>query len=453
MRKHYAGLLLSLLATAALAQDDSCTSGPHYVGPNKPLEFEVADGALWAAWNGEALQPVTGPLLSPAEGVSLLAVAAVTDDGFRSPVCWNEIVVDNTPPEVLSRFEPEPIDDGKGSAWLPDGAVLFVDLVDDLAGGASMSLRSGIHSVASADGHLEHVLPSAGELQWSVRAEDRVGNSVTVSLQPVSIDSEPPSIEWIWDGFHRPHQKGWLVGPETGLAVQADDAGSGIPSDHETFGPWSFAEGSLDPIRVRYLDRVGNVGRLESGPIVVDRDPPNITWSILDEPVRGLDGADYYGPEVTVEVTVTDELSGLETLRFDMQDIDVDQSIAETRRWSFLASGGSAQLFAKDAAGNSTEIDVLWQTDLDPPVLSMICNGEEVGFDQEIVTDSGCRIDVSDAASGVASWSWSRRGSDTVHTVPELRLPDRGRFHVSGTAVDLVGNKAVRDWILIVRAP
>ncbi len=437
---------------AQAVESPNCAPSQHFVAPGAPLQFDVGEGRLLSAWQGEVLHASNSDLIAPQDGISFLAVASVDRDGIRSEVCWHQIIVDTQPPEVTAVFDPLSVQDNQGKSWLKPGAELVVHTADLVSGDPHVQLLSGGTVLAEGTTTLRRTLPATGKMDLELVAHDRVGNQARLRLDPVEIDAIQPTLSWAWNGYSEQRPEGWVVGPNTTLNLVANDDQSGL-RDRDTAPedpPWSFTDGPAEQsFAITRMDRVDNQATLETGPILVDRIPPRVSSTILGDWVAGEDGDRFYAEPVSIEVAAIDNLSGTVSVQF----LDDDGS------WKTVVDlvegvNQSAQIQARDAAGNQSSHRVRWRTDRTPPELNMLCNEQLVSVEARIVTGSACQVGVTDPGGvGVERWSWSRTGINVPHTEPRIRLPNRGRFHIVANAVDRLGNQTVKDWILIVEAP
>ncbi|MFP4196024.1 MAG: Ig-like domain-containing protein [Methanomassiliicoccales archaeon] len=295
-------------------------------------------------------------LLDLADGVHLIEVNA-TDALGNWAVHGHSVQVDSTPPwlnllspqeEVINHSSPTvEVDSGDEGSGLA-GCALRVD------GGAWIEFSSS-HTLSLSEG--EHLL--------EVRAEDQLGNTVTVNTT-LTVDLTPPSLDIV-----DPADGALLNSSQCRLEWSSSDGLSGVQGHWVRVdgGEWETASSPLDldlgdgnhGVEVRVSDAAGNRVTVEAG-ISVDTMPPKV---LVDPP--GLVSTS----NLSVNWTVTEEGSGIQS-----QWVRVDGgewTPAQGTEHSLELDDGEhfIEVRVKDRAGHVAKGHTNVTVDTVPPVLNI----------------------------------------------------------------------------------
>jgi hypothetical protein len=273
--------------------------------------------------------------------------------------------LDKTPPSVIGTANPLP----NANGWNNSNVTISFTCSDG---------RSGIRSCPAS---ATFTANTAGQLITGT-AVDFASNSTSVSVGPINIDKNAPTLSGAPLGS--PNGAGWY-NSEVEIAWTCTDTGGA-----------NFASGACDDSIVAgdgfgltaskvVTDRAGNSSLLAvSSPAVnIDQTAPEISALAVPQP----NGAGWNNTDVTVTFSCADATSGIVACPGDMQ----------------LSSDGAGQAVSGttyDAAGNSASTTAFASIDMTPPAVTVtgVVNG---GTYLEGGYSAGCST--VDALSGVAS--------------------------------------------------
>lgn len=345
----------ALLVEAPPSASEEATVPVRAVAPGAevPLPASAPERTVEAVLGGGLAVPSAGPLRAPAEeGFHWLALVSRDAAGNPSPVGWELLLVDGTPPRVDLAVTPSPVAAVDGRGWVPNGATLIASAEDDLsavvrtaAAAAGDPIEAeGVTASVAIEGTRRELLILTG---W---AEDEAGNRSGEARLEVLLDPWPPQGRIECVGRCAGAGAGWIIAPDARFEARVADPDSGLASTELEVdgaaagaagwdGPW---DGEAYELSVAAADRVGNADRIGPVQVTVDRTGPELTWE------RDRSG--------DLRVSATDP-AGIG---------DLEWSRRGTAWWRlrgpmprrFLARLDELWLRATDRVGNRTEVEV-----------------------------------------------------------------------------------------------
>lgn len=292
---------------------------------------------------------------------------------------------------------------------------------------------------------------------------DAAGNmSPPVSATITLLDIDPPVM-----GIATPPPL-WISSDSLTVSVPISDAFSGLDTTSgrllsgdaqitATFSapadPWQAQQLTVQTealpegrhsARLHAADRAGNVATSALFSFTVDLTPPSITATTAFTP-----NALWYAQPVTVTLTATDSLSGVDSLLFAVNDgpaVVYDTPI-------LLATGGPHRLiyWATDRAGNvSTHIPLTVTLDLAAPTVALSwawVNTDTVRL-QWAATDDGSGVAQVTLQIRYGDEEWKSLLDDAVPESGQMALPnteEESEVWVRVRAIDRAGR--MRDWV------
>ena len=270
-------------------------------------------------------------------------------------------------------------------------------------------------------------------IYFHIRSVDKAGIWVSDALHlgPFMIDTEPPpGVQGLISTSHKPDEWSavtsvditWTPAEDSVSGVAgyewwyADDADilSALPNPplhipHLGDGVWE--------IYVRSLDKAGNVGDSESVTMKIDSELP--TLSSIQSPSHPDDSSWYIDPEVTIEWTATDEVSGIDgySWSWDMESGTIPDEVRAylgqwdtgTGRFTTLPGVWYFHLRAVDKSGNWSE-SLHYKVRVDPSAPPAPQIGCETHRNGEWTASNDVRLSWETPASGpsgVIGYSYS----------------------------------------------
>jgi hypothetical protein len=188
--------------------------------------------------------------------------------------------------------------------------------------------------------------------------------------------------------------------------------------------------------------------------VEADTVPPEIQWRVVSalSTGTGADGQAIYRPPVTVEVTATDDRSGVENLEWSVSGGAVLPLDPPSGPASFETWAPKVHIAAHDAAGNEGFVEIVWGVDSQPPYFLLRRSDGRLAYPGELL-----KVRVGDTAtlealdaSGVSSQSYNLNGA-WQNTPGTITFREKGKFTLEAKAVDSLGNEARAQWPVKVR--
>jgi hypothetical protein len=324
---------------------------------------------------------------------------AIDHAGNTASATVGDINIDKTAPAVTATATPAPNLNG----WHSDDLVV------------SFSATDGGSGVLNCDPAVS--VTSEGAQIVSGSCVDRAGNSGTASIT-INLDKTNPTITATRTA---PNSYGWN---NTDVFVDYDclDAPSGIA----TCGPDETvtAEGAGSTSTGIAVDLAGRTASLTVTDINIDKTAPTVDCTVPD-------GSIWYGADVTVSCTATDNGAGLE----DAGDaaFTLSTSVSDGAETSFASTGSHT---VTDKAGNGTTVGPFtFKVDRKAPEVS--CEGPDGAWHAGNVsfvcsaTDGGSGLDGSATATLSTSVSAGAE-TDSAYTGTHTFVDEVGNSTVGG---------------------
>lgn len=415
-----------------------------------------------AAFEGEAWAPVEEEILAPAlGGPYLLRVAAVDEAGNRSRESTIRVLVDETAPEVELSLDPPPVAAGDGGApWVGPGSRAKAEARDDASGVDGFLLEDSTGQRATTAPSTELILPRDGAVEVRAEATDGVGNRSESVVVKVRVDSEGPVGEIHVEGPQIEGAAGLVVGAGARIDAKFTDHGSGLDSwsrrlDGRQVESQEWRAEALAPgtyrVAAEAWDRVGNRTLLTEQEILVDKEGPELVWKVASAGVSGEEGAIFFRPPVTVEVSAHDKAAGVDRLEWSPDGSR--WSTLEAASGSVEADGESLSMRAVDRVGNLREIRATWRVDLAPPEPRLRGPfGEAPPPGSVLRLPQGSKLEAwaEDGGSGIAHQTVSLRRGHRLDAPYQYELQTRGTYRLEVSAEDRLGNSVKEHWWVCV---
>lgn len=203
-------------------------------------------------------------------------------------------------------------------------------------------------------------------------------------------------------------------------------------------------ENGLHLLALFARDSLGNVSVPKWYLVHVDDISPEVTLTFSQTPVEGAQGKLWVGPNTRVQIDAKDLHSGVETVWLDLNG-SVEKE-PQTSLSVLLEKQGAYQIkgSAQDKVGNQAQtLEKTISVDLTPPQGKLTLSGIQKQLGDRLILGPNATIEatIQDKDSGLASWTPLLNGNKV--TKEQWSGPwKKGRYELSTTAVDHVGNSA-----------
>ncbi len=368
------------------------TPTPNANGWNKTpvtVSYECDD-----ALSGVATCPV--PVDVTTDGRDQAAPGTAVDNAGNTQLDDAKVSIDTVKPTITGAPDRDPNTNG----WYAGNVTVGFTCSDALSGIAACSSPTTLGEGAAQNA--------------TGTAIDAAGNSDSATVGPINIDKTAPTLSGV--ATTDPNGAGWYKGDVT-IKWTAADALSGLdgasPAD-STIG----SEGESLTAGTSVRDLAGNETSAKSTPVKIDRTAPS---------TRVSDVSDWSNKSVTVELTATDNLSGVAATRYQLDREPVATGTSVT-----IDTEGvhTLQVWSVDVAGNmEAQKNLEVKIDTTAPGIghSQSPAANSRGWNNSDVTVT---FTCTDTGSGIASC-----------TAPVTRGEGAAQA-IKGTATDKAGNSA-----------
>jgi hypothetical protein len=348
---------------------------------------------------GSGIASCTEPKTVTTQGQNQAVEGRAVDNAGNSATDPATVSIDKTKPTVTGTLSA----DANANGWFNSDVTVTFTCADQDG-------LSGVLSCPAAKTLAEGANQSAGGA--STDAADN--ESDAFSITGVNVDKTDPTLSGAVTTAT--NGNGWYKGDVT-VKWTAADALSGlngpVPADSTITG-----EGDDLSVGASVSDRAGNTAGATVGGIKIDRHDPRTTATAP---------SGWQSANVTVEITATDNLSGLASTHYT-----VDGGAVKTGTQVSVTTEGTHQVayWSVDKAGNTetAKTATVLVDKTDPTITGMATTGPNAaGWYKAPVT---VEFDCDDALSGIASCQ------------PDAPLAAQGANSVTGTAVDNAGNSS-----------
>ncbi|MFS0775123.1 fibronectin type III domain-containing protein [Neobacillus sp. 3P2-tot-E-2] len=343
-------------------------------------------------------------------GVTTVSFYSVDNAGNVEEVKTVEVKIDEAPPVTTSNVTDE---------WLNESYLLKLTATDDFSG-----IKETYYSLNGAD-YVEGAtvfVSDPGVNTVSFLSVDNAGNVEEVNTVEVKIDSKAPeTVSNVEDG--------WNQG-EVAVELTATDDLSGVEKTFYSINGTEFVEGTaftftqegVNEVSFYSVDIAGNVEEVKTVEVKIDSKAPETVSNVEDGWNQG---------EVAVELTATDDLSGVEKTFYSINGTEFVEGTAFT----FTQEGvNEVSFYSVDNAGNVEEVKTV-EVKIDTEAPETVSNVTDQWNRAEVAVE----LTATDALSGVAQTYYSINGTEFVEGTA-FTVTEEGVNEVSFYSVDNSGN-------------
>ena len=332
------------------------------------------------------------------EGFTTIAETVLDNAGNATTVDVT-VRIDETAPVIVGDAEPNP----NANGWNNTDVTVSFSCTDNLSGVTTCSNPS--------------VLGQGVSQSVAGSSTDAAGNAATATVSGINIDKIAPLLSG--SATTAPNANGWYNDAVT-VAWTCSDTLSGIETATCPANNLLAAEGLAQQSAATVFDLAGNATTATSPVVQIDLSAPTTAISAVPTAFTNTD--------VSVTLTPTDNLSGIASTSYS---IDGGANVIGTSVKITTSGVHTLRYASVDIAGNiETQHLVTIRIDRDAPTIDAAAspapNG--AGWNATNVTVS---FTCGDSLSGIASCS-----------PPQTLSTEGAGQHVSGSAVDNVGNTA-----------
>jgi large repetitive protein len=362
--------------------------------------------------NGSEFVEGTKFTVSKAD-INQVSYYSVDNAGNVEEAKIEEIIIDNSPPITKSNIEEK---------WRNSGFTVNLTASDDLSGVANTFYSiNGSEFVEGAT----FTVTVEGINQVSFYSVDNAGNVETVKTVEVKIDSKAPETDSnITDKWNR--------GKVTVNLTVTDDL-SGVARTFYSINGAEYEEGTsfkvsgegITKVSFYSVDNAGNIEAVKTVEVKIDTLAPETVSDIEDKWYRG---------EVTVNLTATDDLSGVAKTFYSINN----SVIMEGTTFKVSTEGiNKVSFYSVDNAGNVEEVNTVEvKIDYTAPVTES--NVVDIWNKEEVTVN----LKATDNFSGVAKTFYSLNGKDFSEGTT-FKITEEGVNKVYFYSVDNAGNVEV----------
>jgi hypothetical protein len=204
-------------------------------------------------------------------------------------------------------------------------------------------------------------LPSDdGEKIVYLRISDKANNTAEPVCEKIILDTEPPIGSIIVNNDNKFTNSKDIIITLTGSDILSGVKDMSFSTDNLTWSPWepfsktgSYTLSGSDGEKMVYSrlrDQAGNIG-ITSDMIILDTTPPSMLEIIINDGTLSTERT-----EVTLKLTASDQLSGVDKMSFCTLDQNWSswEDFSDIRSYNLTTENGEKQIFyrVKDKAGN-----------------------------------------------------------------------------------------------------
>ncbi|MEH7009958.1 hypothetical protein V7087_03945 [Neobacillus niacini] len=358
--------------------------------------------------NGSDFVEGTSFVVSEA-GVSTVSFYSVDNAGNVEEVKIVEVKIDEAPPVTTSNVTDQ---------WLKESFLVKLSATDDLSGVEKTYYSvNGSEYVRGATAFVS----DPGVNTVSFFSVDNAGNIEEVKTVAVKIDKTAPvTTSNIIDQ--------WNQG-EVAVELTATDNLSGVAKTFYSINGSEFVEGTtftvnevVGEVSFYSEDNAGNVEEVTTVKVKIDTDAPETVSNVSDK---------WNQEEVSVELTATDDLSGVAKTFYSINGSEFVEGTAFT-----VSEEGVNEVsyYSVDHAGNVEEVKTI-EVKIDKTAPETFSNVTDHWNQEEVAVD----LNATDDLSGVAKTFYSLNGSEFVEGTA-FTVNEKGENKVSFYSVDNAGN-------------
>lgn len=359
--------------------------------------------------NGTDFQEGTNIVLDK-EGVNKITFYSVDNAGNIEEKQTIEVKVDKTAPTTVSNVEDK---------WYTEAVNVELTATDDLSG-----VKATYYSINGSDfaEGTNFVLDKEGINTITFYSEDNAGNIEEKQTVEVKVDKTAPTTvsdvedKWYTDTLN--------------VKLTATDELSGVKATYYSINGSEFAEGTsfviekegLNTISFYSVDNAGNTEETQTVEVKVDKTAPTTVSNVEDK---------WYKDGVNVELTATDDLSGVKATYYSINGSDF------TEGTSFVLNQegvNAISFYSIDNAGNVEESQTV-EVKTDKTAPTTVSNIEDKWYTDTV----NVGLTATDNLSGVESTYYSIDGSEIAEGT-SFAVEKEGIHTVSFYSVDQAGN-------------
>ncbi|MBS4213031.1 OmpL47-type beta-barrel domain-containing protein [Neobacillus rhizophilus] len=359
--------------------------------------------------NGSDFQEGTSIVLDK-EGVNKITFYSVDNAGNIEEKHSVEVKVDKTAPTTVSNVEDK---------WFTNDVNVELTATDDLSG--VKATYYSINGSEFAEG-TNFVLDKEGINTITFYSEDNAGNIEEKQTVEVKVDkTAPTTVSDVEDKWYT---------DTVNVELTATDELSGVKATYYSINGSEFAEGTsfvvdkegINTIAFYSVDNAGNVEEKQTVEVKVDKTAPTTVSNVEDK---------WYKDGVNVELTATDNLSGVKATYYSINGSDFTEG---TNLVLNQEGTNTITFYSVDNAGNVEESHTV-EVKTDKTAPTTVSNVEDKWYTDTV----NVGLTATDNLSGVKSTNYSIDGSEFAEGTG-LAVEKEGIHTISFYSVDNAGN-------------
>jgi large repetitive protein len=344
------------------------------------------------------------------EGIHEVSFYSIDKAGNKEEAKTVEVKIDKNAPETASNVTDE---------WLNQAFTVELTATDDLSGVANTfySVNDGEYAEGTS-----FELTEAGVRKVSFYSIDKAGNVEETKTVEINIDKTAPETasnvtdEWLNQAFT--------------VELTATDDLSGVAKTYYSINDGEYAEGTnfelteagVHKISFYSTDKAGNVEEAKTVEVKIDKTAPETASNVTD---------DWLNQAFTVELTATDDLSGVAKTYYSVNDAE----FAEGTSFEVSEPGiHKVSFYSIDKAGNVEEAQTV-EVKIDKTAPETASNVTDGWLNQAFTVE----LTATDDLSGVAKTYYSVNDAEFVEG-SSFEVSEPGINKVSFYSVDNAGN-------------
>jgi hypothetical protein len=277
------------------------------------------------------------------------------------------------------------------------------------------------------------------------RAFDFAGNQGPDNQVTITIDKTAPSISASLDGLL--NINGWYLTDVT-VTLTGDDLTSGLDviqyySEAEWVNystPFTITTEGIMELSYRAIDFAGNINA-KSQELKIDKTAPEVSATLLG--TVGSNG--WYTSDVIVELTATDDVSGVDYMYYWLNDYWYGDYITYDGPFT-ISDEGTTTIFyrAFNYGGNFTTESLELKIDKTAPETTASLSGT-LGLNNWYISNVTIELTATDDISGVDYIVYRIEGGSETNYDASFNISIEGTTTIYFKAVDVAGNVEIED--------
>lgn len=343
-------------------------------------------------------------------GVNTVSFLSVDNAGNVEEVKTEEVKIDTVAPETVSNVTDQ---------WNQGEVAVELTATDDLSGVAQTFYS--INGVEFVEG-TAFAVTEEGINEVSFYSVDNAGNVEEVKTVEVKIDKTvPETVSNVSDQWNQ---------REVAVELTATDALSGVAQTFYSINGSEFVEGTtftvtevgVNEVKFYSVDHAGNAEEVKAAEVKIDTEAPETVSNVIDQWNKG---------EVAVELTATDDLSGIAKTFYSINGSE----FAEGKAFTVSEEGvNDVKFYSVDNAGNIEESKIVEvKIDKTAPTVSI-----DVQSEQELGSTFTLDYLAADNLSGIAVEEVTLNGK-AYQKGDQITLDEPGASKLLVTVTDAAG--------------